>query len=89
MIDRLCKTHKLIVTMEENVLKGGFGEACGDYLLAKHEDVRLIHVGVPDVYVEHGGVDQLKKHCIWMQIQLLNASAVQCLMQRINRLSTF
>ena len=61
MIDRLCKTHKLIVTMEENVLKGGFGEACGDYLLAKHEDVRLIHVGVPDVYVEHGGVDQLKK----------------------------
>ena len=37
------------------------GEACGDYLLAKHEEVRLIHVGVPDVYVEHGGVDQLKK----------------------------
>ena len=60
-LDRLSRDHQLIVTMEENVLKGGFGEACGDYLLAKHEDVRLIHVGVPDVYVEHGGVDQLKK----------------------------
>ena len=60
-LDRLSRDHQWIVTMEENVLQGGFGEACGDYLLAKHEDVRLIHVGVPDVYVEHGGVDQLKK----------------------------
>lgn len=60
-LDRLSRDHHWIVTMEENVLKGGFGEACGDYLLAKHEDVRLLHVGVPDVYVEHGGVDQLKK----------------------------
>lgn len=60
-LDRLSRDHQWIVTMEENVLKGGFGEACGDYLLAKHEDVRLTHVGVPDVYVEHGGVDQLKK----------------------------
>ena len=60
-LDRLSRDHQWIVTMEENVLKGGFGEACGDYLLAKHEDVRLLHVGVPDVYVEHGGVDQLKK----------------------------
>ena len=60
-LDRLSRDHQWIVTMEENVLKGGFGEACGDYLLAKHEDVRLIHVGVPDVYVEHGGVDQMKK----------------------------
>lgn len=60
-LDRLSRDHQWIVTMEENVLKGGFGEACGDYLLAKHEDVRLIHVGVPDAYVEHGGVDQLKK----------------------------
>ena len=60
-LDRLSRDHQWIVTMEENVLKGGFGEACSDYLLAKHEDIRLIHVGVPDVYVEHGGVDQLKK----------------------------
>ena len=33
-LDRLSRDHQWIVTMEENVLKGGFGEACGDYLLA-------------------------------------------------------
>ena len=60
-LDALAAEHQWIVTMEENVLKGGFGEACGDYILEKHEDIRLIHIGVPDVYVEHGGVDQLKK----------------------------
>ena len=60
-LDRLSENHQWIVTLEENVLKGGFGEACGDYILQKNEDIRLIHVGVPDVYVEHGGVDQLKK----------------------------
>lgn len=60
-LDRLSENHQWIVTMEENVLKGGFGEACGDYILKKNENMRLIHVGVPDVYVEHGSVDQLKK----------------------------
>ncbi len=60
-LERLCTGHKMIVTLEENILKGGFGEACADYLLEKKPDVRLIHIGVPDVYVEHGGVEQLKK----------------------------
>lgn len=60
-LDNLSRRHELIVTMEENVLKGGFGEACGDYLLDKKSDVRFLHIGVPDVYVEHGGVGQLKK----------------------------
>ena len=31
-LDRLSRDHQWIVTMEENVLKGGFGEACGDYI---------------------------------------------------------
>ena len=60
-LEQLCAGHKIIVTLEENILKGGFGEACADYLLEKKMDVRFIHIGVPDVYVEHGGVEQLKK----------------------------
>ncbi len=60
-LDWACEHHDLIVTMEENVLKGGYGEAIADYLLAKKADVKLLHIGVPDVYVEHGGVEQLKK----------------------------
>jgi 1-deoxy-D-xylulose-5-phosphate synthase len=61
MLDGVCEKHQLIVTLEENVLKGGFGEAVSDYLLQKQSDAELLHIGVPDVYVEHGSVDQLKK----------------------------
>lgn len=60
-LDWAFEHHDLIVTMEENVLKGGFGEAIADYMVQKNADVKLLHIGVPDVYVEHGGVEQLKK----------------------------
>ena len=33
MIDELSKTHRLIVTIEENILCGGFGERVSDYVL--------------------------------------------------------
>ncbi|MCR4909626.1 MAG: 1-deoxy-D-xylulose-5-phosphate synthase [Lachnospiraceae bacterium] len=51
----------LIVTMEENVLSGGFGEkvrGCADVLAP---DSRIIHVAIPDAYVEHGNVELLKQ----------------------------
>lgn len=60
-LDWVFDNHDLIVTMEENVLKGGFGEAVADYMVQEKADVKLLHIGVPDVYVEHGGVEQLKK----------------------------
>ena len=60
-LDWAFEHHDLIVTMEENVLKGGFGEAIADDMVQKKADVKLLHIGVPDVYVEHGGVEQLKK----------------------------
>ena len=60
-LERVAASHDLIVTMEENVLSGGFGEACADALKVRGSRARMIHVGVPDVYVEHGSVAQLKK----------------------------
>ncbi len=60
MLDQLAKEYDLVVTMEENVLSGGFGQACLAYYENKGETVPVITVGVPDVYVEHGSVDVLK-----------------------------
>ncbi len=60
-LERVAASHDLIVTMEENVLSGGFGEACADALKVRGSRARMLHVGVPDVYVEHGSVAQLKK----------------------------
>ena len=62
LIDELTKDHDLIVTMEENVLSGGYGEKVLAYLnetgsLAK--GVRTLQYAIPDSYVEHGSVDSL------------------------------
>ena len=61
MIDRLCKTHKLIVTMEENVLRGGMGMYVTKYIHEKHPEIRVIQIALPDAYVEHGNVSVLRE----------------------------
>jgi 1-deoxy-D-xylulose-5-phosphate synthase len=49
--------------MEENVRSGGFGERFLDILEDKGyaKSIKFIHVAIPDVYVEHGNVEILKK----------------------------
>lgn len=64
-IMELQKEHKLLVTMEENVKNGGFGEAVLEYLTEIGSGVRYLNISLPDDYVEHGNVDILKKEmCI-------------------------
>ena len=57
----LTKDHDIIVTMEENVGSGGFGEKVRDLLDEGNFSGKLINVHIPDEYVEHGNVDILKK----------------------------
>ncbi len=57
----LTKDHDIIVTMEENVGSGGFGEKVRDLLDEGNFSGKLITVHIPDEYVEHGNVDILKK----------------------------
>lgn len=60
-IDLIAKDHKLIVTLEENVLSGGYGEKVNDYIEKKRLNVNIINISLPDDYIEHGNVDILKK----------------------------
>ena len=52
--------HRLIVTMEENVLSGGYGEKVREFIDRSHLDVDVLNIGIPDEYVEHGNVAVLK-----------------------------
>lgn len=55
------KEHKLIVTMEENVLSGGFGERVRAYVDGLADKCSVLNIGIPDEYVEHGNVELLKQ----------------------------
>ncbi len=59
----LADNHNIIVTMEENVASGGFGEKVREVLDSdkdKRDKVTLVSVALPDTYVEHGNVAKLK-----------------------------
>lgn len=53
--------HRLIVTMEENVASGGFGEHVVQLLNQSDSRHRILNIALPDEYVEHGNVDILRK----------------------------
>ncbi|MBR2046769.1 MAG: 1-deoxy-D-xylulose-5-phosphate synthase [Agathobacter sp.] len=61
MVTGLAKEHKLLVTMEENVASGGFGEHVLSYVNEKELDLKVQIIAIPDTYVEHGSVDLLKQ----------------------------
>ena len=52
--------HRMVVTMEENVASGGFGEKVREYFDTLETESVLLNVALPDDYVEHGNVDLLK-----------------------------
>jgi 1-deoxy-D-xylulose-5-phosphate synthase len=56
LVRSLVSEHDLVVTIEDNVLNGGFGSAVAE-LMADRDltgDARLLRIGLPDRYVTHG-----------------------------------
>ncbi len=63
-LQRMASSHKLIVTLEENVRTGGFGDHVLEYLNDISSDVRVINIALPDDYIEHGSVDVLRRETL-------------------------
>lgn len=59
MVREMSQSHKLLVTMEENVESGGFGEKVRECLDELQTSCRLLSIAIPDEYVEHGNVSLL------------------------------
>ena len=58
---RLASTHKLIVTLEENVLQGGYGLQVTALIHRWAPEVKVLNIALPDAYVEHGNVSVLRE----------------------------
>lgn len=61
MLKTVASEHKLLVTLEENVENGGFGEHVLRYLTENHLQTEFLACAIPDEYVEHGNVELLKQ----------------------------
>lgn len=60
LLDLLARNHSLVVTVEENVQNGGFGQHVCGYMEEHHPAVQVLPVAIPDRFVPHGGVDSLR-----------------------------
>ncbi len=66
LVERLAAEHDLLVTIEENVLAGGFGSAvlehAEDAFAGRAGDrATILRIGLPDRYVTHGKPDLLRE----------------------------
>lgn len=59
LLDRLAENHARFVTIEDNVLRGGYGEAVTAYMQREHPACRILTLGVPDTFVEQGNTEVL------------------------------
>lgn len=60
MIRRLARDVGMIVTVEDNILAGGFGSAVLEYLNDQQFNwVKILRLGFPDKFIEHGTREQL------------------------------
>ena len=63
MIDSLLPLHRYIITLEENVINGGYGMAVLRYINNLDTDVKVINFAIPNSYVEQGSKAEQLKEC--------------------------
>jgi 1-deoxy-D-xylulose-5-phosphate synthase len=59
LVAQLARSHDLLVTVEDNVIEGGAGSAVAESLTAQGQEARMLHLGLPDRFVDHGDQGQL------------------------------
>ena len=60
-LDKLAAEHHTIITVEENVRNGGFGQRVSDYMLEHHPDTAVRVLAIEDCFVEQGNVADLRR----------------------------
>jgi 1-deoxy-D-xylulose-5-phosphate synthase len=63
LVSSLASGHDLLVTAEENVIEGGAGSAVAECLQQLGITVPLLHLGLPDKFLEQGDPAQMLAAC--------------------------
>lgn len=74
-IKSIINSHDQIITIEDGVITGGFGEQINSIIATNNLKKSIINLGIPDSFIEHGTVFELQQLCkidVKSIIQLLN-----------------
>ena len=70
MLMKVARSARLIVTAEENLISGGFGEGVLELLSQEGIDVPVLTLGVPDRFISHATVEQQLEACGLSALQI-------------------
>ena len=59
IIKDALKISPNIVTLEDNILAGGFGSAVTEFITDENLPAKILRVGIPDEFIEHGTQKEL------------------------------
>src|SRR5690606_15021444 len=54
LVVEMAQQHELLVTIEDNVIAGGAGSAVAECLAARGVTASMLHLGLPDRFIDHG-----------------------------------
>ncbi|UUV21845.1 1-deoxy-D-xylulose-5-phosphate synthase [Paenimyroides aestuarii] len=74
----LANTYEVLLTIEEGVVKGGFGSVVNQIVSESKTNTQVINLGVPDAFIEHATV-----HEQWQQCGL-DAASIQQILKKIS-----
>ena len=60
LLTEVVQKFRCIVTVEDGVRAGGFGSAVLEWVADRNADCRVVRLGLPDEFVEHGSVSELR-----------------------------
>ena len=63
LIAELAATHQLLVTVEENVIRGGAGSAVNEFIVSAGISIEVLNLGLPDRFLDHGKAEQMLADC--------------------------
>ncbi|MDX1753008.1 MAG: 1-deoxy-D-xylulose-5-phosphate synthase [Salinimicrobium sediminis] len=61
LLHEVMKTYKEVVTIEDGVVKGGFGSAIMEFAQEHHIQIPIRMLGLPDEFIDHGKVEELQE----------------------------
>ncbi len=63
LLKEIAAKYKGIITIEDAAESGGFGSAINEWMLADKADIPVVRLGVPDKWIGHGSIAQLRAIC--------------------------
>jgi 1-deoxy-D-xylulose-5-phosphate synthase len=59
MLDEICSSHKIIVTVEDGTIVGGLFSEVSEYVVEKQHSTKVFPIALPDNFIEHGDIRNL------------------------------